>query len=277
MSAGDGGPEMQSDALLRQHLHRLYPLNQMSPDALARLLPALRVVRYAAKSPLYGAGDCPVDCYYVLEGCVWLYDRDGGTPQLKIRAESTDEAMPLPYAVPADERAVVVEDSIILQVDRALVTRARRQVRAPTPAPAPAPVAAAPPQPAPPRSNRILLVEHQPDEAAPCRTVLKSMGLPTDWVRSAEEAIELLGIEQYGAVILDLHLPDGDSFDVVKSVRERIDGASRPRLVALAAAGDDREGCLAAGMDEFIGRPVSAIAMRAALGRTRAPALETQA
>lgn len=277
MSAAEATVEMDGDTL-RRHLRQLHPLNQLDEAALVRLMPALRVVRYAAQTPLYRVGESPADNFYVLQGCVCLYDRDW-TPQLNIQPDPHGEAMPLPYAVPAEERALVVEPALVLQVDRALLAQATQRSQAgagagrvrsiaaaPTASAAPAPPVTASPADAvaDASGSRVLVVEHHPAEARACRALITATGLLSDWVTSAEEAIELLQIERYGAVFLDVLLPQGDAFDVVKFIRES--GPSRPRIIAMAdALHEDRAGCLAAGMDDVIGKPLTAAAMHAKL------------
>ncbi|HUP91744.1 MAG TPA: response regulator [Solimonas sp.] len=275
----------ETRAELRQRLRRLHPLNQLTDEALSRLIPELRVVSYAASTSLYGIGESPEDNFYVLSGCVCLHDADG--PQMKIRPAHDQDVVPLPYAVPSDERAAVVESSVVLQVSRALLLQALEQGDAPGEADSSAPAgpAAAPnalPQPAVPSAtvagtaahtfaltsgSRVLLVEHQSAEASVCRALLKSMELRSDWARSAEEAIELLQIEQYGAVLLDLQLPDGDALDVVKFVRQNGPAILRPGIIALTGSYGDREGCLAAGMDDVICPPLTAETLAAKLGQ----------
>ena len=271
------------DDLVRHHLARLHPLNQLTEEALTRLMPSLRLVRYPANTPLYAIGDSPADNFYVLTGCVCLYDRDG--PQMTIRPGRDQDAITLPFGVPSDDRAQVVESSVILQVNRALIGQVTQRGGASAVADRSVPVQAASAQPEAPaaaasaipeqasateKERRVLLVEHQPADASSGRELLKSMGVRTDWARSAEEAIELLQIEEYRAVLLDLQLPDGDAFDVVKAVRQL--GVPRPTLIAMAELlNGDREGCLAAGMDDVICKPLSADVVRAnlALGGPR--------
>jgi CheY-like chemotaxis protein len=269
--------EIVSDDVLAQYLARLHPLNQLPEEALARLRPALRIERYKARARLYEAGEAPRDCFYVLQGCVCLFDPAESVPLLMIRPEADHEMLPLPYALPAEERAVVMEDSLVLRVERGALTAAPRRApapvtarRAPPAARAPEPLPAAVPS-APAAApvvvrpaGRVLLVQDDVAEARVCRDVLKALDLKSDWVRTAEEALELLELEHYTHVLLDLHLPSADSFDVVKHIRERAPGAARPRLIALAepALADDHEGCRAAGLDDLLCKPVAPAALK---------------
>ena len=279
----DGVDELAPDemaALVRQQLHRLYPLNRLGAETVASLLPAMHVERYRAGAVLYRAGARPADVYYVLQGTVCLYDSSHSLPQLRLAARSEEEAMPLPLATPAEERAVVEEDALILHIERVLLDRAmvrdprNSQAKAVAPVAAAAPVApAARPQPQV-RAHRVLIVEHNDHAARICRALVSELGLRHDWVRSAEEAVEVLRLERYGAVLLDTELPAGDYFDVVKEVRVWESGAAMPRVIAMtqaahAGANDSPE----TGIDEIVSQPLVAESLQFALGRAGLPIL----
>lgn len=267
------------EALVRQQLHRLYPLNRLGAEAVAHLLPAMHVERYRAGTVLYRAGTRPPDVYYVLQGTVCLYDSSHSLPQLRLTADSGEEAMPLPLATPAEERAVVDEDALILHIERVLLDRAMaRDPRngqvtkaAPAVAAPAAPVAGLSPQPQL-RAHRVLIVEHDEDAARTCRTLVRELGLRHDWVCSAEEAVEVLRLEQYGAVLLDVDLPAGDYFDVVKEVRVREHKVARPRVIAMTqAARTGASDIPETGIDELVFGPLAVDALQLALGRAGLP------
>ncbi len=267
----------EMEALVLLHLQRLYPLNRLGGEALARLLPAMHVERYRAGTVLYRAGSRPADVFYVLEGAVCLYDSSHSLPQLRINGSSQEEAMPLPLATPAEERAMVDEDALVLHIERVLLDRA--MVRDPRNNPAAAapvvvspaaPVAGLPPQRQ--RAHRVLIVEHDERAARACRALVRELGLRHDWVRSAEEAVEVLRLEHYGAVLLDIDLPAGDYFDVVKEIRVQQGEVARPHVIATtqaAVAGADE--IPAPGIDELVSRPMAAEALQLALGRAGLP------
>jgi CheY-like chemotaxis protein len=71
-------------------------------------------------------------------------------------------------------------------------------------------------------------------------------------------------------LLLDVHLPHLDGFEVIKAVRkrERESGGHRYVVATTARAREtDREACLAAGMDDFLSKPISAAALWGVLDR----------
>lgn len=267
------------EAMVLLHLHRLYPLNRLAPEAVASLLPAMHVERCRAGTVLYRAGARPADVYYVLQGTVCLYDSSHSLPQLRLAAHSEEEAMPLPLATPAEERAVVDEDALILHIERVLLDRAmvrdpRNRQAAPVAPKAAAPVApAASLSPKPQqRANRVLIVEHSEPAARACRALVRELGLRHDWVSSAEEAVEVLRLEHYGAVLLDIDLPAGDYFDVVKEAAARGRQIARPRVIAMSDAAHAGANDLPEpGIDELVSRPLAVEGLQFALGRAGLP------
>jgi signal transduction histidine kinase/DNA-binding response OmpR family regulator len=92
-------------------------------------------------------------------------------------------------------------------------------------------------------------------------------------VRLATDGREALSLAEGGAfnlLLLDVHMPELDGFGVVVAIREReqATGGHLP-VIALTARSrkEDRERCLAAGMDDFLTKPVSAAALFAAIDR----------
>jgi PAS domain S-box-containing protein len=129
---------------------------------------------------------------------------------------------------------------------------------------------------------RILVAE---DNEFNVRHLQRLLGRQGHHVRPAgngREALVLLGIEGRGSgvespptpdfdvLLLDLHMPEIDGFQVVQAIRqrERAAGGHLP-VVALTARSrpEDRERCLAAGMDDYLAKPVRAAELFAAIDR----------
>src|SRR5437588_11940998 len=94
-------------------------------------------------------------------------------------------------------------------------------------------------------------------------------------VRVANNGREALSLAEAGGfdlLLLDVHMPELDGFQVVRAVRERerAVGGHLP-VIALTARSrqEDRERCLAAGMDDFLAKPVQAADLWAAIDRVR--------
>ena len=71
-------------------------------------------------------------------------------------------------------------------------------------------------------------------------------------------------------MLLDLHMPQLDGFQVIRAIREREQAAGgHLPVIALTARSrqEDRESCLAAGMDEYLSKPIRAAEMFATIDR----------
>jgi CheY-like chemotaxis protein/HPt (histidine-containing phosphotransfer) domain-containing protein len=84
------------------------------------------------------------------------------------------------------------------------------------------------------------------------------------------EALGLVGESAFDLLLLDLHMPELDGFQVIGAIREweRSAGGHLP-VIALTARSqkEDRERCLAAGMDDYLSKPVRSAELFAAIDR----------
>ncbi|WP_051340846.1 response regulator [Azospirillum halopraeferens] len=135
-------------------------------------------------------------------------------------------------------------------------------------APAP-PAAAAEPVPpaaaaAPGRSRgRVLLVEDNAINAEVTGALLRSFGCEVAIARDGVEAIEEWRRGGYALILMDCQMPRMDGYEATRRIRameaEQSPGGDRQRIVALTAnvLTEDRDACLAAGMDDHLGKPVT--------------------
>ena len=125
-------------------------------------------------------------------------------------------------------------------------------------------------QPSPSRPE-VLVVEDSPVNQLLCRSQLDQIGYEATIVGNGQEAIERLVQADYGAVLMDWHLPDIDGLETTRRIRaiEERHGRRRTPIIALTARTmlGDREQCLDAGMDDFVAKPVTIEALAAALRR----------
>jgi CheY-like chemotaxis protein/anti-sigma regulatory factor (Ser/Thr protein kinase) len=113
---------------------------------------------------------------------------------------------------------------------------------------------------------RVLLAEDNPINALLARTLLEREGAVVDRAASGEETLAALEAAAYDLVLMDVRMPGMSGLDATRKLRER--GVTTP-IVALTANAfeDDRRACLAAGMDDFLVKPLNAAGLRAALAR----------
>jgi CheY-like chemotaxis protein len=104
---------------------------------------------------------------------------------------------------------------------------------------------------------RILLAEDNPVNQKLARRLLERMGYLVDLAENGLEAIESLDRTDYDLVLMDVQMPELDGLDATRRIRAR--WPERPvRIVAMTANAmeGDRETCLAAGMDDYLSKPI---------------------
>ncbi|MET0285438.1 MAG: response regulator [Polyangiales bacterium] len=120
------------------------------------------------------------------------------------------------------------------------------------------------------RALRVLVAEDNPLNAQFLRQLLTRRGHQLELAEDGEQALARLAHEEFDLLLLDLHMPHKSGFQVIEAVRasERETGAHLP-VIALTARSrsEDRERCLAAGMDDFLTKPLLAADLWAAIAR----------
>jgi CheY-like chemotaxis protein len=113
---------------------------------------------------------------------------------------------------------------------------------------------------------KVLLAEDNPINAMLARTLLRREGAEVEHVEDGEAALNALAGGRFDIVLMDVRMPGMGGLEATRSLRAR--GVNTP-VVALTANAfeDDRRACLEAGMDDFLVKPLSPEALRAALGR----------
>lgn len=120
---------------------------------------------------------------------------------------------------------------------------------------------------------RMLVAEDNELNVTLLRELLSQRGHRAQFVGDGRSAIAQAANGTFDLLLLDLHLPEMDGFEVVEAIRaqERTTAKHLP-IIALTARSSnrDRERCLAAGMDEFLSKPIEADALWAAVDRMAA-------
>jgi PAS domain S-box-containing protein len=120
-----------------------------------------------------------------------------------------------------------------------------------------------------PQNSRILLVDDAEINREVGRGLLESLGYQVEVASSGSEAIEAVRHSRYAAIVMDCLMPDMDGYEATRRIRAHEGPGRHTPIVALTAAAmaGDRERCLAAGMDDYVSKPLDLDLLNAALGR----------
>ena len=125
---------------------------------------------------------------------------------------------------------------------------------------------------------RILLAEDNVVNQKLALRLLQQMGYRADVASNGVEAVESLQRQVYDVVLMDVQMPEMDGLAAARAICAKWGPKERPRIVAMTANAmqGDREACLAAGMDDYVTKPIRVEALVEALAQVRARILEEQ-
>jgi CheY-like chemotaxis protein/HPt (histidine-containing phosphotransfer) domain-containing protein len=116
---------------------------------------------------------------------------------------------------------------------------------------------------------RVLLADDNLINQKVGLSVLQKLGYRADLANNGLEVLRALEQKAYDIVLLDVQMPEMDGLEATRRIRERWIGEQRPCIIAMTgnALMGDRERCLAAGMDDYISKPVRIVELQNALER----------
>lgn len=117
---------------------------------------------------------------------------------------------------------------------------------------------------------RILLAEDNAVNQKVALRMLERLGFTADLAQNGREAIEALERAPYDVILMDMLMPEVDGIAATREIRQRR-GSRDPWIVAMTANAmkEDRETCLAAGMNDYIAKPVRLPDLQRALAKVQ--------
>jgi signal transduction histidine kinase/CheY-like chemotaxis protein len=118
---------------------------------------------------------------------------------------------------------------------------------------------------------RILVAEDNAVNQKVALRLLERLGYQADMAANGHEALDHLDRAPYDVVLMDVQMPGMDGLEASRAICARWPPRERPRIIAMTAEAmeGDRERCLAAGMDDYVVKPVRLDELARALSRCR--------
>jgi two-component system, sensor histidine kinase len=130
---------------------------------------------------------------------------------------------------------------------------------------------APPPQASAACSNqyRLLLVEDNPINQKVALAMLRNIGYQADVARNGIEAVKAVTSQRYDLVLMDCSMPEMDGFEATRRIRSHGGYCAEAPIIAMTANAfaEDRDACLAAGMTDYMSKPVREAELRKKLER----------
>ena len=114
-----------------------------------------------------------------------------------------------------------------------------------------------------------MLAEDNPVNQVVARSLLAPLGCEVEVAWSGEQALPMLDGDRCDLVLMDCMMPGLDGYETTAEIRAEGAGPSADAVVAMTASAmeRDRERCLAAGMDDYLSKPVTRKVLAAVLSR----------
>ncbi len=118
---------------------------------------------------------------------------------------------------------------------------------------------AARPSAIPRRQHRVLVAEDNPINQKVARHLLTSLGYSVEIVENGAEAVKLVRQSPFDVILMDCQMPVLDGFAAAGQIRQLQQGGPKTPIIAVTAnaLAGERDKCLAAGMDDYLAKPVT--------------------
>jgi|GEM_PF-2022093 len=118
-----------------------------------------------------------------------------------------------------------------------------------------------------PKSTRILLVEDNSINQIVAKSLLTNLGAQVEIANHGEEALTMLEKDYYDVVLMDCQMPVMDGYTATKTIRASQQAYKNIYIIAMTAnaMSGDRDRCIAAGMNDYLTKPIDVIALENSL------------
>jgi signal transduction histidine kinase/DNA-binding response OmpR family regulator len=201
------------------------------------------------------------------------------------------EGAPLPDAIDTDRsldrlrvvlltrdalgtRRAVPSERVTSSINKPVrIAQLREILAAPTTQPRPAPPKATPLANRAESKGHVLVVEDNATNQLVAVGILRFLGYRSDVAANGYEALEAMERTVYDAVLMDCQMPEMDGYTATEIIRKNEGAARHTPVIAMTAGATetDRERCLAAGMDDYLAKPVKTEHIDAALRKWALP------
>jgi CheY-like chemotaxis protein len=125
--------------------------------------------------------------------------------------------------------------------------------------------------PNPVRPMHILLAEDNLVNQKVALAQLRALGLNADVAKNGKEVLKALEYSTYDVILMDCQMPEMDGYEATQLIRQISGPKSKVRIIAMTAnaMSGDREKCLAAGMDDYLSKPVHGDELQIVLSRSQ--------
>ena len=126
---------------------------------------------------------------------------------------------------------------------------------------------------------QLLLVDDNKVNQMIAKKTLEAAGFAVDVADNGLVAVQLAAKHYYDVILMDCQMPEMDGMDATRQIRINEGNRSHVLIIALTAhaLSDERARCMAAGMDDFLGKPFTSASLLAVVRKWRQPAASASA